>query len=302
MAADFKFELKPAVKEAVPPLIGLWGTSGCGKTYSALLLARGIVGKDGKIAVIDTENGRAKFYADVSAPWMHLDLEPPFTPDKYSAAFKFCEEQGVDIIIVDSMSHVWEGEGGVLDKAEEVGGAGLRKWGVAKMPYKRMMNNLIRSRLPVIFCLRAKEDIQQVGGGKGAKIEKNGFKPIAEKNFVYEMTVDLHLTKDGAYDLETSKTIPTTLRPSIPADGILGEEMGAAIAEWCGAGAEPDEEYLKLKRDGENAATEGVDSYKKWIASLSAAQKPKVKNHHPEWSKLARDADKEKAEEEELAI
>lgn len=302
MAADFNFELKPAVKEAVPPLIGLWGTSGCGKTYSALLLARGIVGPEGKIAVIDTENGRAKFYADVSAPWLHLDLEPPFTPDKYSAAFKYCEEQGMDIIIVDSMSHVWEGQGGVLDKAEEVGGVGLRKWNVAKMPYKRMMNNLIRSRLPVIFCLRAKEVVKQVGAGKNARIEKGGFTPIAEKNFVYEMTVDLHLIKDGTYDLETSKTIPTTLRPSIPADGVLGEAMGTAIAEWCGSGADPDEEYLDLKRAGENAATEGVETYKKWLSKLKKAQKDKIQKHHADWSAMAKAADAEKVEEEEISL
>jgi hypothetical protein len=294
MSADFNFELKQATKEAVPPLIGLWGKSGSGKTYSALLLARGIVGPKGRIAFIDTENGRAKFYADVAGGWEHLALDPPFTPDKYSAAFKFCEEQGADIIVVDSMSHVWEGEGGVLDIAEAKGGHGLLKWKAPKMAHKRMMNNLIRSRLPVIFCLRAKDATKQVG----KDIVSVGWQPIAEKNFVFEMTVDLHMTEDGHYDLETSKTLPAELRGVFTPDGQITEEIGAEVAAWCGAGDAQDDEYERLKRDGVDAATRGVDAYKEWVGSLTDKQKPKLKKHHKEWTAMAKAADVEKDEEE----
>ena len=145
---DFSFKIQESVREAVPPLISLWSKSGGGKTYSALLLARGMVGPSGKIVVIDTENGRSKFYSDVSAPWFHLDLQPPFTPDKYKAAFEFSEKWGADVIIVDSGSHVWEGEGGVIDMADRNGGSGLQKWNAPKMAHKRMMNNLTASYWP----------------------------------------------------------------------------------------------------------------------------------------------------------
>jgi hypothetical protein len=197
------------------------------------------------------------------------------------------------------MSHVWEGEGGVLDQAEAKGGNGLGKWKAPKMAHKRMVNNLIRSRLPVIFCIRAKDGVKQLGTGKDAEIVHTGPEPIADKNFVYEMTVDLHLTKDGHYDLSTGKTLPSTLRPFIPTDGVVNEAMGQAIANWCGSGALQDEEYFKLKRDGVDASTKGSEAYKEWIATLNDAQKNKVRHHHKEWSKEAVKADEEKLSNQE---
>lgn len=298
---DYHFELKPAKKEAIPPLIGLWGKSGSGKTYSALLLARGLVGPQGKIAFIDTENQRAKFYAEIVSPWEHLDLQPPYTPEKYSAAFEFCEKQGAKVIVVDSMSHVWEGEGGVLDQADNAktakGGEmyGLAKWKAPKIAHKRMANNLWRSPIPVIFCLRAADKSKQVGKGNDMQIIDLGTQPIAEKNFVFEMTVGLHLTKDGTYDLETSKTIPAALRDVIPQDGRITTAMGSKIAEWAGSGIAQDEEYLKLKRDGADASLKGTEAYIAWKDKLTPDQKAKVKTFHSGWLADAKAADEEAA-------
>lgn len=292
--SDFHFELKPAKKEAVPALIALWGQSGSGKTYSALLLARGLVGPQGKIAVIDTENKRALFYSDIGGGWMHLDLQPPFTPEKYSAAFKFCEEHGAKAIVVDSMSHVWEGEGGVLDQAEAGRTSsgkvlkGLAKFKTPKLSHKRMMNKLTRSIIPVIFCIRAKDASKQVGSGDDMKIVSLGWQPIAEKNFVFEMTVDLHMTKDGHYDLATSKTVPEALKDVIRPEGVVNEEMGRRIAAWAGAGVQADPEYIKLKADGADAAFTGVAGYTTWISTLTEEQKSKVKHHHKEWTATAK--------------
>lgn len=295
----YHFELVSAKKESIPPLIGLWGKSGTGKTYSALLLARGLAGPTGKIAFIDTENQRAKFYADVVSPWEHLDLQPPFTPEKYTAAFQFCETQGAKVIVVDSMSHVWEGEGGVLDQADNAttaGGkemSGLAKWKAPKVAHKRMANNLWRSPIPVIFCLRAADKSKQVGKGKDMQIVDLGVQPIAEKNFVFEMTVGLHLTRDGKYDLESSKTIPAGLREHIKPGGIISVEMGKAIASWAGSGEAQDQEYLKLKRDGAEASTKGVTGYTEWKDKLTADQKAKIKQHHAAWAADAKRADEE---------
>lgn len=287
------FEIIEAKRQAVPPLISLWSKSGGGKTFSALLLARGIVGKEGKIVLIDTENGRSKFYSDVAAPWHHLDLQPPFTPDKYSEAFKAAEESGADVIIVDSGSHVWEGEGGVIDAADKIGGTGLNKWNAPKMAHKRMMNGLTRAPIPVIFCLRAKDAVKQVGKGRDAEIVSVGWQPIAEKNFVYEMTLDLHMTKDGYYDLATSKTVPEGLRAHIVDGGRVTEIMGRQIAEWLGSGAAVDPEYLKLKRDGQDAAIHGVTAYTDWLGTLTKDQKEKIRHLHAQWSGDAKNSQPE---------
>lgn len=286
--SDFHFELKPAKKTAVPPLIGLWGKSGSGKTYSAILLARGLVGAGGKIAVIDTENGRAKFYSDIAGGWEHLDLQPPFSSEKYTAAFKFCEEQGAKVIVVDSISHAWEGDGGVLDQADEIGGNGLAKWKRPKFAYKKMMNSLLRSPIPVIFCIRAKDGVKQVGRGKEAEIVSIGEVPISEKSFIFEMTIDLNMTKDGHYNLEKSKAVPEALRKVIAHGGRVGIDMGAALAEWSGTGAAIDPETIKLRRDGAEAAIGGVATFTAWGKSLTAEQREKVKPYLNDWMKEAK--------------
>lgn len=301
---DFGFELKPAVRRKVPPLISLWSQSGKGKTYSALLLARGIVGPKGKIGVIDTENGRALFYDYLVGGWHHLDLQPPFTTDKYIAAFKFLERQGCDIAVVDSGSHVWEGEGGVLDQAEDIGGEGLYKWKTPKIRHKRYTNYLLRSAMPVIFCLRAKEGVKQVPDpdkpGK-QKIVTVGWIPIAEKNFVFEMTLDLFLTGDGYYDLEKSKTIPEKLRHIIKPGGRITVEMGQEIAKYMGSAEANDAERINLKRDGQEAALLGVASYTEWAGKLTPEQKDKVREFHKGWTTDAKAADEAKAEAEAMA-
>ena len=292
--SEFAFELKPAKKEAIPALIGLWGKSGTGKTYSAILLARGLVGAKGKIAVIDTENGRAKFYSDLAGGWLHLDLQPPFSPEKYSAAFKYCEDQGANVIVVDSMSHVWEGEGGVLDAAESAKSStgkalkGLAKFKAPKIAHKRMSNNLIRGAIPVIFCLRAKDAVKQVGSGDNMEIVSLGVQPIAEKNFVFEMTLDLHMTKDGHYDLSTSKTVPEALRSVVKPDGRVGEEMGAAIAQWAGSGVAVDPAFIRTKQAGDDASSQGVAAYTAWLATLAPDVKATVKHLHAGWTAKAK--------------
>jgi len=308
--SGYDFKLTTAKKEAVPPLIGLWSKSGGGKTFSALLLAKGIVGSGGKVVVIDTENGRAKFYAEEVeiGEWEHLSLEPPFTPDKFSAAFEFCISQGADIIIVDSASHVWEGEGGVIDMAENSKTkkgkslTGLAKWNKPKMSHKRMMNKLIRSSIPVIFCLRSKDKIVQKGKGYDAEIINEGEIPIAEKNFVYEMTVCLHLTVDGRYDLSTSKTLPQALRSVIKENGVITKKMGEEISNWAGIGLKIDKETMDLRRNGRDSALQGLEEYTKWGKSLTSAQRNKVADKLSGWLEEAKKSEVENEEESELIV
>src|SRR5689334_8290331 len=102
------FSFRPAVREGVGLLIGLAGSSGSGKTYTALRLASGMAG-DKPFAVIDTEAGRAKHYAD-QFTFHHGDLTPPFSPARYSEAIKAADEAGYPVIVVDSCSHEHAGE------------------------------------------------------------------------------------------------------------------------------------------------------------------------------------------------
>lgn len=285
---SYNFVLEEATKQSTPPLISLWGQSGTGKTLSALKLARGIVGDNGKIVLIDTENKRAKFYADKGGKWFHVDLQPPFTPDKYSAAFKFAEDKGADIIIVDSMSHVWEGEGGVLDMADNGKSAkgyelkGLAKWKKPKTEYKRMINKLLRAPIPVIFCIRAKEKFVQDGGDT---LKSEGLTPIMDKNFVYEMTVSLKMEENGRFAPigKNLSKIPEFLLAAMPIGVQVNEKMGQEIIKSLGKLDHKQKESINLLRDGTDAATQGGSVWVAWWEKLTPEQKQSCSPYVDQW-------------------
>lgn len=285
------FEVKQAVREATPALIGLWGPSGCGKTYSALLIARGLVGPKGKIVVIDTENGRAKFYAKLAGGWQHLDFQPPFTPQRYTEAMLAAEKAGADVIVVDSMSHVWEGEGGTLEQADNSEAKGLLKWKAPKMAFKRMMNSLLRSPVNVIFCLRAKEKYAQMAD---KSIVSHGLTPIMEKNFIFEMTVAVQLAALDHVAVAPVKA-PEDLAGAIPAGKLLTSDTGVKIAEWVSGGVAIDREAENLKREARNKASEGSVAMRDWWAGLTKEQRKTLSAILEELQMTARQADDDMA-------
>jgi hypothetical protein len=310
-----EFAIKPAERKATPSLICLWGPSGSGKTFSALKLARGLVGSEGKIGLIDTENKRAEFYADIGKPWNHLDMQPPFTPQRYIEALRAFEEAGgYGCIIVDSMSHIWEGEGGVLDMADSATSSngkalrGLAKWNAPKMAYKRALNYLLRAPFHVIFCLRSKEGIRQKPGAGDDAIEHVGLEPICEKNFIYEMTVSVLLGGDhrpvhhSTDRFKCNPAIPSVKAPddvwaAIKPGEYLSEETGQAIAEWVNGGAVFDAELENLRRVAKDVATLGVAALEKHWKSLNGKQQRMIKPNVEELKKIAREADAEAAGE-----
>lgn len=246
------FEFRPARREGVGLLIGLAGGTGSGKTFSAMRLAKGIAG-DGKFAVIDTEAGRAKHYAD-QFQFDHGDLRPPFRPENYLEAIIAADTAGYPAIVVDSMSHEHAGDGGLLDWHDEElarltrGDASRRDamtmlaWVEPKTSHKRMVQRLLQVRAHLILCFRAEPKIEIVKeGGKTVIREKqslvgyNGWIPIAEKNLAYELTASFMFLAD-----RPGVPLPIKLqeqhRPLFPLDTPLTEESGAAIAAWARGG------------------------------------------------------------------
>ena len=164
------FTFRPARRENVSLLIGLAGGTGSGKTWSAMSLAKGICG-DKPFAVIDTENGRASHYAD-QFRFDVLDLRAPFSPDAYTNAILAADKAGYGAIVVDSMSHVWAGDGGVLDwqenELDRMAGDDWKKreavkmaaWIKPKMAHKHMVQKLLQVRAHLILCFRAEPKIE----------------------------------------------------------------------------------------------------------------------------------------------
>lgn len=296
------FQVIEAVREAVPALIALWGFSDSGKTYSALRLARGLVGGKGKIALIDTENRRAKFYAGKFGGWSHIDLQPPFTARRYIAAHNAAIESGADAVIIDSQSHVWEGEGGVLEQADANDAKGLAKWKTPKLEYKRMRNALLRSPVHVIFCLRAKEKFVQKGAGRTAEIVSLGEVPVSDARFVYEMTLAAHMESGTRKPLSPVKG-PEDIAHAIKAGEFISEDSGRLIAEWLATGNAVNHVVNGHQAEARHVAADGSVAFRDWWngTTMTKSKRDAIRPILPELQELAHEADEEIARVATLA-
>jgi len=111
-------ELKTSQRNSAKIRLSLQGCAGNGKNYSSLKRAKRLIGDLSKVAVIDTERGSANLYSHLGSYFV-LDLDEPFTPERYIEAIKLCENSGIECIILDSISHEWSGKGGILEIHEE---------------------------------------------------------------------------------------------------------------------------------------------------------------------------------------
>jgi len=251
------FEHAPAVRRSVPVLLGLFGPSGSGKTYTADRLAAGMERVTKKPTFfIDTEAGRALHYADLFK-FEHVPFVAPFGPLDYLAALQYCARQGAGQIICDSLSHVWEGEGGVLEMHEQqidrMAGTDLSSkevrekrervkmtaWIKPKAEIRRLINGLLQIDCNFIFCFRAKEKMKIVTGKQPQAL---GFQPIIGDEFPYEMTMNLFLppASNGVPDLAPTEVgeramlkIPAQFRSLMKPGMVLTEDTGEALARWA---------------------------------------------------------------------
>jgi hypothetical protein len=246
-----------AVREAIGLIIGLAGASGGGKTLSAMRLAQGLSGNKA-FAVIDTEAGRSKHYAD-SFKFDHADISSPFRPSTYADAIKAADSAGYPVIIVDSCSHEHAGEGGLLDYHEQeldrMAGADWKRrdscnmaaWVKPKMEHKQFISRLLQVRAHLILCFRAEQKVEMKKiEGRTEIVPKtiaSGFSdwiPICEKNMLYELTASFLLTPDAPGVPKPIK-LPGAVRPFINLKDPLDEKAGERLGEWA-RGSKPVEQ------------------------------------------------------------
>jgi hypothetical protein len=294
--------IAPAERAGAHLLIQLYGPPRSGKTYTALRIARGMVGPKGRIGVLDTESGRARLYSDkVPGGFVVGELTPSYTPRRYLEAIEEFLAYGVDILVVDSFSHCWEGPGGVLemaDQAEENGKKGLMKWLAPKRDYKKLVSFLLSTRMHMILCSRAKQPILE-GVIEGEKtLLTQPWEPIQDKRLKYEMTIVVPMTLDGMYETDATRLkAPGDLAHLFQGE-LLDEGTGAAIAEWVNGGKPVDHTLELLRRAGFDAATGGTEAFTKWWNAASV--RPRRKALRPDLDNLAsiaRAADDENARE-----
>lgn len=235
-------------------VVGLTGQQGTGKTYTAIQFGYGLAGKDAsKLGFLDTENGRGRLFSDIlpnQAPFKYAELEAPFSPQRYVDAIKAFEKFGVDVLIIDSVSHVWESIGGAQDIAEEHKQKGRANWLLAKKEHRKFMNAMLLSPMHIIACVRAREKVD------GNTYKSLGIQPIAEKNFWFDVTVGMMLHDEGKRR-EYLKRLPEEYAPFLArTDGYLTADDGFALKSWLDGGGTVDtaledaRNHLRLVAEG----------------------------------------------------
>lgn len=245
-------QLRKAERRKVKIKLALQGVSGSGKTMSALLLAFGMTGDWEKIAVIDTENNSADLYAHLGE-YLVLPLSAPYSPENYIKAIKVCENAGIEVIVIDSISHEWEGVGGILHIKDSMSGNSYTNWGKLTPRHNKFIQKILQSNCHIISTIRTKQDYVLEKNEKGKQVpRKVGMKGITREGMDYEFTCVLDI--DLAHFATASKD-RTGLFMDEP-DFKITSETGTKLLEWCNTGVD---RFKQIQEEKEAA----IDAVKK---------------------------------------
>lgn len=229
-------EFKKAVRKQAKLRLALSGPSGSGKTYGALLLAKGI---GGKVALIDTERGSASLYTHVHE-FDTLDLDPPYTPERFIDAIRSAERAGYDVLIIDSLTHEWSGVGGCLELVDEIArskykGNSWSAWNDVTPRHRAVLDAILRSPLHIIATMRSKTETAQTEENGRKKVVKLGMKAEQRDGSEYEFTTVLDIVHDGHF--ATPSKDRTGLFNGDPKP--ITEATGRMLLDWLNSGEQP---------------------------------------------------------------
>ena len=277
------FEIKKAERKGSKVFVQLAGLSDSGKTYSAIQLARGLVGEKGKIGFIDTEQRRASHYADVAGGFDVIDMTAPFSPENYIKATKTFKDAGFDCLIIDSMSHEWDGIGGVLNMAEEQKSSkgyalkGQAKWLKPKLEHKKMMNFLLQSDMHIICCYKCKEPMEEkIVDGKKVYV-KMPMTIITEPDAQHKYDVTISMLMSLKTYLPTVSKCPEPLQYLFDGKSKISTETGKGIVKWLNT---PQRSVDDLIADFKKC-----DDEKIWYSKLHPSEQFVVRKHKPRFVK-----------------
>ena len=295
-----EFTMTPAVREAAPITAAIIGGSGAGKTYSALKLARGLVGKAGKIGLIDTEGGRSLIYADTEElrgddgfVFHHLPMIEPYRSERFRSAFRFAESQGCDAIIIDTISHEHEGfleyADAEQDRMSNRKDNTRSKWIKPKMERKRFYSAIASSAAHCIVTIRLNRIVDM-----DSKPAREIYKPECDKDLPYRLDLSVEL------DANTHKTkyikVPEPLKDFVRDGVMIEQEHGRLLMSNIAAQAKPSESTERIRKviaNLEDAANSGSDVLREaYQAAWRNAGPEDVKDITPDRAELQRHVDR----------
>jgi hypothetical protein len=230
-------EIRKAERKKAKLRLGIAAPSGAGKTYSALLMAFGL---GGKIGLIDTEHGSGDLYANLG-DYDIIGIEAPYTVPKYLAAIKAFEQAGYNTVIIDSLSHAWAGDGGLLDKQGKIADSGkangFAAWRTITPEHNALVEAMLKSPCHIIATMRAKQEYVLEMNDKGKQTPKKvGLAPVQREGMEYEFTVMLDVDMNHVASASKDRTSLF--------DGQhfkITEETGKTLLAWLEMGTAVEE-------------------------------------------------------------
>ncbi|RXJ52627.1 AAA family ATPase [Gelidibacter gilvus] len=233
-------KLRQSERKRAKIKLALQGSAGSGKTYSSLMLAQGLTNKDlTKVAIIDTENGSADLYAHLGQ-YNVLTLEPPFTPEKYIQAIDVCLRANMEVIILDSISQVWDE---LLDFHSKLPGNSFTNWNKVTPRQKAFMDKILQAPAHIIATMRTKQDyVLQQKDGKYIP-EKVGLKAIQRDGVDYEFTIVFDIDIKHFAVASKDRTNLFSGKPEF----TINTSTGRKILDWCNSGSNLEEARERIK-------------------------------------------------------
>lgn len=226
---------KKAERKQAKLRLGLVGPAGSGKTFSALQIAGGL---GGKVAVIDTERGSASLYSDL-LDFDVAEMDPPYTIKKYIDYIQEAEKAGYNVIILDSITHAWAGEGGLLEQVDNAAkanrGNSYVAWRNVTPQHNRFIDTMLNCQTHLIATMRSKTEYVLEENDKGKQVPKKvGMAPIQRDGMDYEFTVVFDLSQDHIATASKDRTSLFDGQAFIPS-----VNTGKQLKEWLESGEAP---------------------------------------------------------------
>ncbi len=262
------FTPKKARREKQKAIIGYIGPSGSGKTVSALRTAYGMMLEAypdaseeelwAKIGVADTEHSRSLLYWNEQfddiriGDFIHIDFEAPYTTERYNGAVKALKAAGCEVIIIDSLSHNWQGEGGIIETHSNMTGNSFQNWGKLSSETSNLIKTLTRNDIHILCTLRTKTEyaVEENSQGKMAP-KKIGTKPVQKDELEYEFMINFIVNMDHL--AETSKDNTRLFEGQ---EIHINEDVGRKLYRWLELGVDVKAEEAAAKAKEEEQRQE----------------------------------------------
>ncbi len=249
--------LQKAERKKAKMRLSIQGPSGSGKTYSSLLVAHGLCGDYSKVCIIDTENHSGELYSHLG-DYNTIQLAAPYSPEKFIQAIQLCQTEGVEVIIIDSSSHEWDGIGGILDIHAAIPGNSFTAWSKVTPRHNAFIQAMLTSSCHIITTIRSKQEyVLSEKNGKQMP-EKVGMKGIQRDGYEYEATLSFELFRNHSAQVSKDRTGLFEGKYDI----VLNEEVGKLIKDWCNEGSRPSVDFVQNRIGDCTSIQELLEIYK----------------------------------------